>query len=74
MVSTVASQQEGSGFESRLLRGAFCVEFECSPPMFAWVSSGCSVSPHHQKHVLGSPVSALDQGTGSDLELVPWAL
>ena len=32
---------------------------------------GAPVSPTIKKHVLGSPVSALDQGTGSDLELVP---
>ena len=70
MVSTVASQQEGSVFESRSFRGLSVWSLHVLP-MFAWVSSGCSGFPHHQKHVLGSPVSALDQGTGSDLELVP---
>ncbi len=31
MASTVASQQEGSGFEPTGLLGPFCVEFACSP-------------------------------------------
>uniref|UniRef100_A0A8C9Y782 lysophospholipase n=1 Tax=Sander lucioperca TaxID=283035 RepID=A0A8C9Y782_SANLU len=61
---------EGSGFESRSFRAFLCGVCMFSPCLRGF-PPGAPVSPTIKKHVLGSPVSALDQGTGSDLELVP---
>ncbi len=61
MVSTVASQHEGPG----LNLGPLCVEFACSSRV--WVSPGCiGFLP-----VCTTLVSAPEQGTSRDLELVP---
>ena len=49
MVSAVASQQEGSGFESELRR--FCAEFACSPPVRVGLLRVLRFPPTVQKHV-----------------------
>ena len=61
VVSTVASQQEGSRFNSQL--GPFCVEFACSP-VYAWVLSGYSgfLPPSKNMHVRLIGVSELSLG------------
>lgn len=56
MVSTVASQQEGPGFNSRV--GWGLSEWSLYVlSVLGWVSSGKSGFPHHQKHA-GRPLVA----------------
>ncbi len=58
MVNTVASQQDGSGFDSQLGQ-ALSVWSLRTLPEFRWVSTTI------KKLMLGlSPVSTLDRGTG----------
>ena len=48
VVSTVASQREGSRFSSRL--GPFCVEFACSPRVCVGSLRVLRLPPTVQKH------------------------
>ena len=48
VVSTVASQQEGSRFNSQL--GLFCVEFACSPRVCVGSLWVLRLTPTIQKH------------------------
>ena len=49
VVSSVASQQEGSGFKSELRR--FCAEFACSPHVRVGLLRLLRFPPTVQKHV-----------------------
>jgi len=48
VVSTIASQQKGSWFESRM--GPFCVEFACSPRVCVGSLQVLQLPPTVQKH------------------------
>merc|ERR1711931_160809 len=73
VVSTVASQQEGRGFESRL--GPFCAEFACSPRVRVGLLRVLRFPPTlKDMHVRCTPAGALDQGTGLRTGVGPQAL
>ena len=77
MVSTVASQEEGSRFNSQL--GPFCVEFACSPRVCVgslWVLSGFSgflpLSKNMHVRLIGDSKLSLGVGVSMWLFVSVW--